>query len=98
MDKVIQDYHGHAPNAKHVSVMDATKLNTPPFSAEEAALIKSTRIRVARNYSDVRLGPGITKADRSMLVDRFNEIAKNFTGDLAGTFYSLETMSAADQK
>jgi len=44
--------------------MDFTKLNTPPFSAEEAKLIKSTRIRVGRNLKDYPLGPGLTKDQR----------------------------------
>jgi len=41
--------------------MDFTKLNTPPFEAEEAKLIKSTRIRVGRNLAEYPLGPGLTK-------------------------------------
>ena len=60
MDKIIEDYHGHGKNAKHVSNMDYTKLQCPPFSAADASMIKSTRIRVGRNLKDVDLGPGIT--------------------------------------
>ena len=30
-DKVIEDYHGHKKDGKHVSNMDATKLKCPPF-------------------------------------------------------------------
>jgi hypothetical protein len=41
--------------------MDYTKLNCPPFSKEEAALIVSTRIRVGRNLADFPLGPGISR-------------------------------------
>jgi len=33
-----------------------------------------------------------------MLVDRFEQLSKNLSGDLAGKFYSLETMSAKDQQ
>jgi len=40
--------------------MDSSKLNAPPFPAEEAAMIVSTRIRVGRNLADYPLGPGIT--------------------------------------
>lgn len=97
-DKIIEDYHGHKPADKHVSDMDASHLKAPPFEPHEAAMIKSTRIRIARNYEDVRLGPGISKEDRLKLVHRFENVARNFTGDLAGKFYSLETMSAADQQ
>lgn len=41
--------------------MDYTKLDCPPFTAEESALIVSTRIRVGRNLADFPLGPGISK-------------------------------------
>ena len=59
-DRIIQDYHGHSPTDKHVSNMDASQLQCPPFSEEEAAMIKSTRIRVGRNLANFPLGPGIT--------------------------------------
>ena len=61
MDKIIEQYHGHDKTAKHVSDMDYQKLQCPPFPAEDAAMIKSTRIRVGRNLADLPLGPGITK-------------------------------------
>ena len=41
--------------------MDYTKLDCPPFTTEESALIVSTRIRVGRNLADFPLGPGISK-------------------------------------
>ena len=60
-DKVIEDYHGHKKADMHVSDMDFTKLKCPPFTAEEAAMILSTRIRVGRNMDGFPLGPGVTK-------------------------------------
>ena len=60
-DRIIEDYHGHKKEDLHSSDMDYTKLNTPPFEAEEAKLIKSTRIRVGRNLADYPLGPGMSK-------------------------------------
>ena len=63
-DKIIEDYHKHAKNAKHISDMDYTKLNCPPFSEEESSHIVSTRIRVGRNLADFPLGPGISKEQR----------------------------------
>jgi len=44
--------------------MDYTQLVCPPFTAEEASMIVSTRIRVGRNLADFPLGPGITKVQR----------------------------------
>ncbi len=60
-DKIIEDYHGHKKNAKHVSDMDFSKLNAPPLPPDESSMIKSTRIRVGRNLADYPLGPGLTK-------------------------------------
>jgi creatine kinase/arginine kinase len=59
-DRIIETYHGHKKDAKHVSDMDFTKLHAPPFGEAEAKLIKSTRIRVGRNLADYPLGPGLT--------------------------------------
>ena len=61
MDKIILEYHGHAKGAQHVSDMDHTKLRCPPFPAADAAMIKSTRIRVGRNLAEFPLGPGVTR-------------------------------------
>jgi len=44
--------------------MDFKKLNAPPLPEDEAAMIKSTRIRVGRNLADYPLGPGLTKEQR----------------------------------
>ena len=68
-DKIIFDYHGHTPSDIHVSNMDSSELNCPPFNEEEAALIKSTRIRVGRNLADYPLGPGINNGDRDMVMN-----------------------------
>ena len=78
--------------------MDASRLNCPPFSAEGAALIKSTRIRVGRNLAAYPLGPGISDGDRDKVMQAVVEACNSFDGDLQGTFYSLATMSPEDQK
>ena len=64
-DKVIEDYHGHKKDGKHVSDMDHTKLKCPPFNKEDNARILSTRIRVGRNLAAYPLGPGISAAQRN---------------------------------
>ena len=95
-DRIIQEYHGHGPDDRHVSDMDTSNLNTPPFSEEGAALIKSTRIRVGRNLSAYPLGPGISDADRDTVMQNVVDACNNFDGDLKGRFYSLATMSPED--
>ena len=96
-DKVILDYHKHGPNDKHVSNMNASELECPPFTEEEAALVKSTRIRVGRNLADFPLGPGVTDEQRNQIMDTVVAACNEFEGDLAGKFYALDTMSEADQ-
>ena len=64
-DPVIETYHGHKKEDKHVSNMDYTQLNAPPLPEEQAKMIKSTRIRVGRNLAEFPLGPGITDEQRN---------------------------------
>jgi len=97
-DKIVEDYHGHKPEDKHVSNMNADELDCPDFSEEDAAMIKSTRIRVGRNLAEFPLGPGVTKEQRDDIMKKVTEACDKFEGDLKGTFYPLDGMSAADQK
>uniref|UniRef100_A0A7S3T0B8 Arginine kinase n=1 Tax=Strombidinopsis acuminata TaxID=141414 RepID=A0A7S3T0B8_9SPIT len=97
-DQVIQNYHGHAPTAKHVSNMNSADLVAPPFGEEDAKMIKSTRIRVGRNLAGFPLGPGVTKEQRLEIMNAVVEACKNFEGDLKGTFYPLEGMDETTQK
>ena len=94
-DLIIEDYHKHGKKDKHNSDMDASKLNCPPFSEEEAKMIKSTRIRVGRNLEGFPLGPGITNQQRVQIESSVVQALKSFTGDLAGTYYPLNNMTEA---
>ena len=91
-DKIIQEYHGHGPTDSHVSNMNASELQCPPFSDEEAAMVKSTRIRVGRNLAEFPLGPGITKEQRDSIMEKVTTACQSFDGDLKGQFYPLEGM------
>ena len=93
MDKIIEQYHGHKKTDRHVSDMDYSKLQCPPFSAEDAAMIRSTRIRVGRNLADYPLGPGITDEQRNEIEQKVVQACNTFEGELAGTFYSLSSMT-----
>lgn len=97
MDKIVLDYHGHDKNAKHISDMDASKLNAPPFSEEDAAMIVSTRIRVGRNLADFPLGPALSKQQRLDVMNKVVTALQTFEGDLKGTFYPLEGMDKETQ-
>jgi protein-arginine kinase len=78
--------------------MTSDGIENAEFSEEDAKMIKSTRIRVGRNLADFPLGPGVTKEQRLEIMRLVTEATATFEGDLKGTFYSLETMSEADQK
>ena len=94
-DKVIEDYHGHKKDGKHVSNMDASKLKCPAFLSDEAAMIVSTRIRVGRNMAGYPLGPGVSKEQRLEIMSKVVQACETFEGDLKGTFYPLEGMDKA---
>ena len=97
-DKVIEDYHGHKKTDKHVSNMDYKQLKCPPLPADEQAMIVSTRIRVGRNLADFPLGPGISKEQRDKVESLVSGALQKMQGELAGKYYPLNKMTAADQK
>jgi protein-arginine kinase len=78
--------------------MDYTKLKCPPFSAEDAKMIVSTRIRVGRNLKDFPLGPGISKDQRKQVETMVSGALAKFTGELEGKYYALSNLSEADRK
>ena len=96
-DKVILEYHKHPIDAKHISDMNADLLVNADFSPEDAAMIKSTRIRVGRNLKGYPLGPGVTKEQRMDIMNKVVEACNKFEGDLKGTFYPLEGMDKKTQ-
>jgi arginine kinase len=78
--------------------MNHEGLTNTEFSAEDAAMIVSTRIRVGRNLASFPLGPGVTKEQRLEIMNNVAKAAENFDADLKGKFYPLEGMSKADQE
>jgi arginine kinase len=97
-DKIIQEYHGHTPSDKHIVNMDHTMLNCPDFPADEDKMIKSTRIRVARNLADYPLGTCVTKEQRREVEKKVVSVLEKFDGELKGKYYPLGSMSDADKK
>ena len=97
-DAVIEEYHGHGKDAKHVTNMSSEGLENAEFAEDEAAMVNSTRIRVGRNLADFPLGPGVTKEQRLKIMEIVTTAADKFDDDLKGKFYPLEGMSAADQQ
>tara|TARA_B100000780_G_scaffold260816_1_gene212825 strand:+ start:292 stop:915 length:624 start_codon:yes stop_codon:yes gene_type:complete len=95
-DQVIQDYHQHGPEDKHVSDMSAEGLENAEFSEEDSAMVNSTRIRVGRNLDGFPLGPGVSKEQRLEICDKVVAACKTFEGDLAGKYFPLDGMSKED--
>jgi len=80
--------------------MDYKKLShrIDQFDEEAAKQIISTRIRVARNLAGYPLGPGLSREQRLEIEQKIIEACSKFTGELAGRYYSLATMSESDRK
>ena len=96
-DKIVEDYHKHGKDAKHVSNMNAKELVAPPLPEDEAAMIVSTRIRVGRNLADFPLGPALTKEQRLEVMTKVTKALETFEGDLAGKFSPLPGMDKETQ-
>lgn len=64
-DQVIEKYHGHKKTDKHQAESASAALDAPDFPADEAEMIKSTRIRVGRNLAGFPLGPALKASDRA---------------------------------
>jgi len=77
-DKVIENYHGHAPGATHESDMTSDGIANAEFNEEDAAMVVSTRIRVGRNLAGYPLGPGVSKAQRDEIMAKVVEACNTF--------------------
>jgi len=92
-EPIINDYHGHAADAKHISNMNFEELDCPEFAQDEKDMIISTRIRVGRNLADFPLGPGISKEQRDEVERVVSGVLTKMTGELEGTYYPLSGMT-----
>jgi len=95
-DPVIEDYHGgYTPDRKHVTDLDPSKL---VGDIDDKSMIKTTRIRVARNLYGFPLNPSSTKEQRLAIEKLMIKVFETLEGDLAGTYYSLATLSDDQRK
>ena len=62
--------------------MNAEGLENADFSAEQQAMVNSTRIRVGRNLADFPLGPGISKDQRNKVEELVSGVLRKLTGEL----------------
>ena len=61
-------------------------------------MIKSTRIRVARNFADYPLGTACTPEQRREMEAKVVEVLESFEGELKGRYYSLAKMTDEERK
>lgn len=65
------------------------------FSPEDAEMIVSTRIRVARNLDGYPLCPGLTKDQRVEIMGKVQKACESLEGELKGQFSALEGLDEA---
>ena len=96
-DKVIQEYHDHGPDDLHVSDLSAGKLADDEFTSDEAKMIISTRIRVARNLADYVLGPGLNREQRLEIMEKVRKVCELFPAELSGAFHTLDSLTPEER-
>ena len=95
-DPVIEAYHGgYGPERKHVTDLDPSKL---VGDINDKSMIKTTRIRVARNLFGFPLNPSSTREQRLQIEELMRKVFATLTGDLAGTYYSLATLTEEEKQ
>lgn len=92
---IIKEWHGYdASTQKQPIDLDPTKLR---FTDEQRSLfnefVVSTRIRAARNISGFSLPAGTTDVDRAGVEKVLVEAFKGLSGELAGTYYELGSLT-----
>jgi arginine kinase len=88
LDKIIDDYHGHKNDTRHIGNLNSANLKTTDLDPERKYIL-STRIRVARNLADIPLGPGIRSDQRNQLEKDVASVLTQLPGELSGTYYPL---------
>jgi creatine kinase len=86
-------HNGFPPEAKHVSDLDPSKLDTSKLPDDLDDYCVSTRIRAARNIAGFGLPPGTTRAERREVEAIVKDALTGLTGDLAGEYYGLANMT-----
>ena len=95
LNPIIEEYH--APfkvSMVHPTDTDISHIDCPDPDPE-GKLIRSTRIRVARNIRGYGLSPTVTKEERLEIEHKVVAILTSMTGDLEGTYHPLTGMDAA---
>merc|ERR1719456_1065329 len=88
-DPVIDIRHGgYAPDAKHPTDLDITKLSTTTIDPTGKFVI-STRVRTGRSIRGLRLPPCVTKNERREVERVMSKALLGLKGELKGDYYPL---------
>jgi len=94
-DKVIEAIHGFKPDDTHKTDLTPSKLVGGTFDDK---YVKSCRVRTARSIRGLCLPPGTTRAERREVERLVSGALGGLSGDLAGNYYPLATMSNETQE
>ncbi|MBL6988232.1 MAG: arginine kinase [Bacteriovoracaceae bacterium] len=90
-DKIIEEYHGYPKDGIHTSDLSTDKLLMDNLDPTDD-IINSTRIRVGRNLASYAFAAAISLDDRQSVEKEVISALNDLTGELQGTYYSLEDM------
>ena len=98
-DPVISMRHnGYAPDAVHPSDLDYSKLHEFAPNEQDAARIRSTRIRSGRSLAGIPLPPACTKEQRREVEKQVVKGLMTLEGDLKGDYYPLAGSNSYEPK
>ena len=97
LDNIIDDYHGHKNNVRHIGNLNPADLKTTKLDPDRKYIV-STRIRVARNLADIPLGPGIRTHQRNQIEKNVASVLTRLPGELSGTYYPLGKIDEATRQ
>lgn len=96
LDPIIEKRHnGYTNERKHPTDLDASKLEGDELDSK---YVLSSRVRTGRSIKGIALPPFCTRAERKKVETLVVEACNSFEGELAGKYYSLETMTDKDQE
>jgi len=94
-DPIIDQRHGgFKPTDKHKTDLDFSKLKDAMFDEK---YVLSTRVRTGRSIKGICLPPHCSRAERRKVESVSCDALASLDGEFKGKYYSLETMSEADQ-
>lgn len=95
-DPVIEEYHnGFKKSDNHITDLDPSKLTGDVLDSN---YVISSRIRTGRNIRGFCLSPHVTRGERREIERLVSDALGALGGDLAGKYYSLQTLSPEDQQ